>query len=118
MRAENSDLARSASARYGKSRASKRVFIDEPFDLLDAGAQMSHARHLDTGCLGAERTELRWIQPVRKLTANGFHYFTLNAGTAPPFSMNVHLPSAHTRFSISIRFNWTYCSGDSPIACR
>ena len=51
-------------------------------------------------------------------TANGFHYFTLNAGTAPPFSMNVHLPSAHTRFSISIRFNWTYCSGDRPIACR
>src|ERR1700730_9077657 len=46
------------------------------------------------------------------------HYFTLNAGTAPPFSMNVHLPSAHTRFSISIRFNWTYCSGDRPIACR
>ena len=35
----------------------------------------------------------------------GVHYFTLNAGTAPPFSMNVHLPSAHTRFSISIRFN-------------
>jgi len=52
------------------------------------------------------------------LTANGFHYFTLNAGIAPPFSMNVHLPSAHTRFSISIRFNWTYCSGDRPIACR
>src|SRR6266478_7609862 len=51
------------------------------------------------------------------LTANGFHYFTPNAGTAAPFSMNVHLPSAHTRFSISIRFNWTYCSGDRPIAC-
>jgi hypothetical protein len=66
-------LARSASAVYGKSRASKRVFIDESCDLLDAGAQMGHARHLDIGCLGAERTELRWIQEhdraARKLTA-------------------------------------------------
>jgi len=58
------------------------------------------------------------IRAALLLAANGFHYFTLNAGTAPPFSMNVHLPSAHTRFSISIRFNWTYCSGDRPIACR
>ena len=58
------------------------------------------------------------LRAVFLLTANGFHYFTLNVGTAPPFSMNVHLPSAHTRFSISIRFNWTYCSGDRPIACR
>src|SRR5580700_1601869 len=52
------------------------------------------------------------------LRGPGSDYFTLNAGTAPPFSMNVHLPSAHTRFSISIRFNCTYCSGDRPIACR
>jgi hypothetical protein len=30
-------LARSATAVYGKSRASKRVFIDESRDLQDAG---------------------------------------------------------------------------------
>jgi hypothetical protein len=54
-------LARSASAVYGKSRASKRVFIDEPCGVLDAGAQMGHG-HLDIGCLGAKRTESRWIQ--------------------------------------------------------
>ena len=65
-----------------------------------------------------ESLSLGMVVAVFLLTANRFDYFTLNAGTAPPFSMNVHLPSAHTRFSISIRFNWTYCSGDRPIAWR
>lgn len=45
-------------------------------------------------------------------------YLTPNAGTAPAFSMNVHLPSAHTARSISMRLSCTYCSGESPIACR
>src|SRR5215469_2085374 len=49
---------------------------------------------------------------------HGVLYLTLNVGTPPAFSMNVHLPSAHTFSSISIRLSCTYCSGDSPMACR
>ena len=46
------------------------------------------------------------------------YHFNAIVGTVLALSINVHLLSAHTARSISIRLSWTYCSGDSPIACR
>ena len=58
------------------------------------------------------------VRRASDFSSHRLAYFTLNVGSAPPFSMKVHLPSAHTRFSISMRLSCTYCSAESPSACR